>query len=386
MSNAVRLSLAVDGDTSDAVTAFDKVGAAAKGMADDVDKAAADADSGMSKFGESADGAGSSAATAAGAFGDLGGALSLVPGPLGKLGAGMEAAAPAIQGVTGATDLLSLATNSSIVVKVKDTAATIAHTVQQKAASVATKAWAATQWLLNAAMTASPIGLIVAGVVLLGAAIFIAYKKSETFRNIVKKLGEAAKAVFSGIVAYVKTVIGIYQTLWTVAKSVATGIKDAFTRAWDKVKGALGWNPVPVLRRAWSGIKDVLTKPFEDAWELIKDIFGPGGKISGIGDSAMGALSSAINNVIDAINAMIRAFNKLPGGDIPQIPHVGSASSSSRAGVSAMARTPRVGLPAGGTGGNVNITIQGAVDPYGTARQIRRILARGAVISGRVTP
>jgi hypothetical protein len=43
------------------------------------------------------------------------------------------------------------------------------------------------------------------------------------------------------------------------------------------------------------------------------------------------------------------------------------------------------GIPVS-SGGGITINISGAVDPYATAQQIRRILSRGAVISGRQTP
>jgi TP901 family phage tail tape measure protein len=77
---------------------------------------------------------------------------------------------------------------------IRDTAALVAHTVAQKAAAVASKVMAAGQWLLNAALTANPIGLVVAGIAALIAGFVLAYNKSETFRNIVDKLWAALKA------------------------------------------------------------------------------------------------------------------------------------------------------------------------------------------------
>jgi TP901 family phage tail tape measure protein len=46
---------------------------------------------------------------------------------------------------------------------------TIGTAIAQKAVAVGTKAWAAAQWLLNAAMSANPIGLVIAGVAALAA-------------------------------------------------------------------------------------------------------------------------------------------------------------------------------------------------------------------------
>jgi hypothetical protein len=417
MAKSVMLNLLVDAAVDGAVAAFDEVGSHAQGMADDVSKSAKDADSGMSSFGDSAEGAGSSAATAAGAFGDLGGALSMMPGPLGALGASMETAAPAIQGVTGATDLLGLAMESKIVTTVKDTAKTIIHTTASVAANAATKVWAATQWVLNAAMEANPIGLVVVAIGLLIAGVILAYKHSDTFRAIVQKAGDVAVAAFKAVVDAVKTVVGwvrdklgpiftiysgivkteikivvaVIQGLWTVIKSVTDNIGKAFDKAWGTIKSAVSWDPTKTLTKAWDGIKGVLTKPFTEAWNVIDGLFGPGGKIAGLGGTVLSGLTSSVNKIIGVVNRMIDAFNKIPGvGNIPHIPTIsGASATASRAtataapGVSAMTRTP---VAAGGSGAGTVINIYGAVDVYSTAQQIRRILSRGAVISGRATP
>lgn len=60
-----------------------------------------------------------------------------------------------------------------------------------KAVTAASKVWAAVQWLLNAAMSANPIALVVIAIAALVAGIIIAYKHSETFRDIVKGAFEA---------------------------------------------------------------------------------------------------------------------------------------------------------------------------------------------------
>ena len=420
MSNAVALNLSVTADTGDAAAAFDKVGQSAKDMANDVDAAARDADSGMSGFGDSAENAGSSAQTAAGAFGDLGGALAMMPGPLGKLGAGMETAAPAIQGVTGATDLLGLAMNSQIITTIRQTAVTVASTVAQKTASAATKIWAATQWALNAAMSANPIGLIVAAIALLVAGIILAYKKSDTFRGIVQKLGATAKTVFTNIVTWITKVVNwvrdklgpvftgyatIVKTQIKIVVTVIKGIYDTIKwlvdqaktkldAVWKKIKDVFGWNPGPTLSKAWDGVKDILTKPFTDAWDAITKIFGAGGSITSIGDAAISALTTAANKLIDIVNKLISAFNKLPGPNIPSVPHI-SSSAAGVSGTSARAMgygyaAPMVGstrtVNGAAVAGGVVINVYGAVDAYGTAQAIRRVLARGALISGRRTP
>jgi phage-related protein len=367
MSNAVRLSLAVDADTADAAAAFDKVGAAAKGMADDVDAAARDADSGMSSFGDSADNAGSSAATAAGAFGDLGGALAMMPGPLGAIGAGMETAAPAIQGVTGATDLLSLAMNSNLVMTVRNTVATIASTTAAVASAVATQAMAAAQWLLNAALSANPIGLIVIAIAALVAGLIIAYKKSESFRNIVQTGMAAAVVAFDLVKTAVGAVWGAIQTLigWVGKITIPGLIKTAF----DNIGTAVGAVSTAIDKMiGWVGKVSIP--------QVVKDLADP----FNLATTAIDAVSTAIDKLIGWIGKI--DFPSIPKGFSSILPGR-AAPATAGAGVGATRAAP--GL-AGAGGGGIVVNVYGAVDSYQTAQQIKRVLARGAYIGGRVTP
>lgn len=50
----------------------------------------------------------------------------------------------------------------------------------------ATKLWTAAQWLFNTALVDNPIGITITVIAALAAAIYIAYQKSETFRNVVQ--------------------------------------------------------------------------------------------------------------------------------------------------------------------------------------------------------
>lgn len=56
------------------------------------------------------------------------------------------------------------------------------------ALSLATKTYTGLQWLLNAALTANPIGLVVAGIAALAAGFVLAYKNIEPFRNFINDL------------------------------------------------------------------------------------------------------------------------------------------------------------------------------------------------------
>jgi len=97
-------------------------------------------------------------------------------------------------------------------------------------ASIAsTNGMAASMLLLNAAMKANPIGLIVTALALLGAAFVFAWKKSETFRGIVIKVVQVILNGFAKLVEGVGKFIGLLSKVpgmgW--AKGISDGAKKA---------------------------------------------------------------------------------------------------------------------------------------------------------------
>lgn len=72
---------------------------------------------------------------------------------------------------------------------------TIGLAIAQRTAAVATGIMTGAQWLLNAALTANPIGLVVAGAIALGAIGVVLYKKWEPFRNAINWVWEKIKSI-----------------------------------------------------------------------------------------------------------------------------------------------------------------------------------------------
>ncbi len=97
-----------------------------------------------------------------------------------------------------------------------------------KSLEIATKAWTAVQAAFNAVMALNPIFLIIAGLVLLGAALFIAYQKSEAFRNIVDTIGRTVSSVFGTIVLGVQQFINAFRGAGDVFES--TGFVGAMEK------------------------------------------------------------------------------------------------------------------------------------------------------------
>lgn len=232
------------------------------------------------------------------------------------------------------------------------------------------------QWLLNTAMNANPIGLIIAAITALVAAFAVLWNKSEAFRNFfigmwegiketVGVIWDGIKAIFEGawegikiiwdavveyftaiwegikfvfdVVAdyfkmvfetawnYIKfvwdTVVGYFKLVWEGIKTVFAVVKDIlsgnFSDAWDKIKGL--WDKVVgFFKGIWEGIKNV----FAPVGEFFSKIFG-GAKdaIKNIWDGLVGIVKAPINWLIDGLNAFIKGLNKVQVPD--WVPGVG---------------------------------------------------------------
>lgn len=79
------------------------------------------------------------------------------------------------------------------------TAALMVYRGVQIAVTTATKAWTATQWLLNVAMNANPIGIVIAVVAALAAAVVWAWNKFAGFRAFLLTMWDVVKG-FGGII------------------------------------------------------------------------------------------------------------------------------------------------------------------------------------------
>lgn len=92
-------------------------------------------------------------------------------------------------------------------------AATVAATIATIPAIAETAAWTAGQWLLNAALTANPIGIVVVAIAALVAGLIVAYETSATFRNIVD-------TAFKAVSGFVQTLVEDFNILLGVVKQV----------------------------------------------------------------------------------------------------------------------------------------------------------------------
>jgi hypothetical protein len=167
-----------------------------------------------------------------------------------------------------------------------------------KLVQTATKIWTAFQWLLNLAMSANPIGLVVIAIGALVAGIIIAWKNSEKFREIVTGAFNAVKGVVLGAVG---------------------AIVDFFKNNWKRL---------PLLLLGPIGIMIFIFKALPGR---IRDSIGnAAGALVQKGKDFIVGLG---NGIVDATKSVIRFFRGLAAGVVRWINEGSPAAKMVKAGV-----------------------------------------------------
>jgi hypothetical protein len=108
---------------------------------------------------------------------------------------------------------------------------------------VAVKAWRAAQLLLNFALSANPIGLVVIAIAALAAGLVYAYKKSATFRGIVDGMAHAIVALIGKVKEVGGKITAVFsgasQWLLNAGKAIIQGLIDGIQSMVGKVTGLL---------------------------------------------------------------------------------------------------------------------------------------------------
>lgn len=107
-----------------------------------------------------------------------------------------------------------------------------------KKVSMVTKLWAALQWLLNAALTANPIGAVIMAIALLAAGVYYAYTHFDSFKN---------------------GVDGAWEKLKSFAASIKNDIKPVFDWLGDVMSKIMAGDFKGVLVMLGKGVVDVTT-------------------------------------------------------------------------------------------------------------------------------
>ena len=155
----------------------------------------------------------------------------------------------------------SATTNAATAVAAGKKAAVERGSQAIQATGIATKAWTAAQWLLNAALDANPIGIVVMAIAALVGALIYAYNNSEEFRRIVDEAWAAVKELasvlwgvlkksldmavkgFKAVVQWVKDFARWFSStqLFQSISKFNTWVREHVVRVIERVIGATSW-------------------------------------------------------------------------------------------------------------------------------------------------
>lgn len=185
-----------------------------------------------------------------------------------------------------------------------------------KLVQVATTTWTGIQWLLNIALTANPIGLIIVAVAALIAVIILIATKTTWFQDLWKVvwtfIKDAAKSVADW---FMNTIVPFFKTAWD-------GIVAAFQSAWDTIKGVLDffvagfnfwWDAIKAVLGFFSGIFkaafDLVVSIVQTAWAIISALFEVWKTVmAAIWQPILDAVVAVFKWAWEAITGVITAF------------------------------------------------------------------------------
>lgn len=127
-----------------------------------------------------------------------------------------------------------------------------------QAATKALQGMTIAQKLLNVAMNANPIGIIITLVSALVSAFIYFWNTSEGFRNFWIDLWNKIKEACAPVIEFIKST---FILAWQNIKAVWDVVVSYFKTIWENIK------------LIFSVVKSVLTGDFEGAWEGIKNVF-----------------------------------------------------------------------------------------------------------------
>lgn len=238
---------------------------------------------------------------------------------------------------TVAQNMNTAATNAGAASTIRGRIAALGHAIATRAQAVATRAAAAGQWLLNAALTANPIGLIIAAVVAIGVALWAFFTKTEVGRKLWSKAWNAIKSTTMVVVAALNTAFqavgkviswlwhniavpafqgigAVIATWWAGAKIVWDATVDAVQWVGDKISWLWQTIAVPAFEAIgaavstwWAGVKRI--------WDMFTDAVGKiGDKVTAFKDGFVNAFKAVRDIVLEVWDRIGGVFDKISGG------------------------------------------------------------------------
>lgn len=238
---------------------------------------------------------------------------------------------------------LSTSVGASTVAWIVNTVATAASKVAMGASVIATGAMTAAQWLLNAALSANPIGLVVVAIIGLIAVGVLLWKNWDTIKEKALLLWEKMQQVFRAISDFIgemfRNAVGFVQEGWDKILAIlfpSVGLDMLLLKNWirvlDNVKAIFGmvvhfvkenWDKILAILFPAVGLPILIARNWGVVVGFVKSIFG---NAKGV---ILDTFKDTVNGVIELLNGLISRWNKLKlkipriSIDIPKIKVLG---------------------------------------------------------------
>ena len=179
-----------------------------------------------------------------------------------------------------------------------------------KVTAVATGA----QKALSAAMTANPIGIIIAAIAAAIAIIVLLYTKCEWFRDGVNAIFTAIKGALSQVIAAAQNAVASAAAFLSNAQS---SIAEFFSAAWQTIKSVVQVG-IMLIGEVLSAAFQIITLPFQFIWQNCRDT------VLAVWEAIRTAISTALTAIGSAISEKWTAIQSFFG---PILSAIGSAVS-----------------------------------------------------------
>lgn len=200
-------------------------------------------------------------------------------------------------------------------------AAVVTYQTVMGIATKAVKIYTTSQQLMNAVMTANPIGLIITGIILLVGAFIYLWNTSEGFRNFWINLWDSIKNIVSTSVEWVRNVWDKF-TSWL--SETSNNISNNVKQAWNNLKqGTINLfnNTIQGAKNIWDSFKSWIINLITGAkdniiqgWENLKQ--GTINTFNNLVNGAQEAWDNLVNAVSDTVDRVTGWFDNLKNIDL----------------------------------------------------------------------
>ena len=163
----------------------------------------------------------------------------------------------------------------------------LAHKAAMAAATVAARAYAVAQRLVNAVLTMNPLGIVITAITALVAAIVVAYKKCDSFRALCDKVWASVKRIADAV--------------WQFLVKAFEKASEVIQKAWQWIRRFFGGN-----KESASAIEDT-TSAIHDETGAIEDNIN----VTDLSTTTNSNFVESENDKKNAVQQAVDAYNEL---------------------------------------------------------------------------